>query len=202
MKLESYLGPAGIWSLNSILYAVEPVIFLINHLWTIHGIKPRFLNAAHGPFHHLATALSFSKPYSHQSLGNLTLQSPTFTGLCTHLTFSFHHSPFTPCELLHILHIKFMCHDFCEIFPSPQSVQGQGFCGDTVQSNAFHIWGGWKPLSQPGLDLALIVLTSAFLLLKCKFDQSGSHETQPPYPSPHEAPRSDSLPIASCIPSL
>lgn len=129
MKLESYLGPAGIWSLNSILYAVEPVIFLINHLWTIHGIKPRFLNAAHGPFHHLATALFFSKPYSHQSLGNPTLQSPTFTGLCTHLTFS--------CTILLSLlvncYISFILSSCVTIFVKsshhPSQCRGRGFVG-------------------------------------------------------------------------
>ena len=48
----------------------------------------------------------------------------------------------------------------------------------TVKCSAFHVWGGWASLSQPGLDLVLPILTSAFLPFQGETDPSGSDETQ------------------------
>lgn len=90
---------------------------LSDQLWTIHGVEPTFLSAVPQPFPHWVIALSFPKPFSHQSWGSPTLQSPTLTCLCT-FYFCLRCSS-TPCELLYFLHMKFKHHIFCEIVSSP-----------------------------------------------------------------------------------
>lgn len=87
--------PWASWVLEVELYSVcSGTSDLSDKLWTIHGVEPTFLSAAPQPFPHWVIALSFSKPFSHQSWGNPTLQSPTLTCLCTLFTFA--------CAVLHL----------------------------------------------------------------------------------------------------
>ena len=147
---------------------------LSNKLWTIHGIEPTFLSAAHQSFPHRVTALSFSKPFSHQSWGNPTLQSPTLTCLCTLLTFA--------CAVLKLLVnccISFTLSSSIIFFVKSSRLPSHWEIGvGTVKCSAFHVWGGWASLSQPGLDLALLILTSAFLPFQGETDPIRNDETQ------------------------
>lgn len=137
MKLQSYFGPAGIQSLT-ILQAVEAVIFSNKLFMDYPGIKPKFLNAAHGAFPHLAASLSFSKLFSHQSFGNLYYShqlSPVFA--CVY--FCPYHFPFTLHEFLLVLHTK--C-DFPVKFSHLFShCRERDFVG-TQFNVVFHIWKG------------------------------------------------------------
>ena len=172
---EAWKLPWASWVLEVELCSVcSGASDLSDKLWTIHGIEPKFLSAAHRPFAHRVIALPFSKPFSHQSWGNPTLQSPTLMGLCTPLTFAC-----ADLKLLVSCCISFTLSSSVIFFVKSSHLPSHYRDGvGTVKCSAFPVWGGWASLSQPGLDLALTILTSAFLPFQWETNPSGSNETQ------------------------